>query len=79
MKCGAARTFLTQVDDREEQTIQIPPADLDYLSTNGSITVFESQEVPDLMAEAVTLLSGYTSGLERSELVALAVRMIRGV
>ena len=31
------------------------------------------------MVKAVTLLSGYASGLERSELVALAVRMIHGV
>jgi hypothetical protein len=44
-----------------------------------SIPVFESHEVLDLMEKAVTLLSGYTSGLERSELVALAVRMIHGV
>ena len=31
------------------------------------------------MEKAVTLLEHYTSGLERSELVALAVRMIHGV
>jgi hypothetical protein len=45
----------------------------------ASIPVFESHEVLDLMEKAVTLLSGYTAGLERSELVALAVRMIHGV
>ncbi len=45
----------------------------------ASIPVFEAHEVLDLMEKAVTLLSGYTSGLERSELVALAVRMIHGV
>ncbi len=45
----------------------------------ASIPVFDSHEVLDLMEKAVTLLSGYTSGLERSELVALAVRMIHGV
>jgi len=45
----------------------------------ASIPVFESHEALDLMEKAVTLLSGYTSGLERSELVALAVRMIHGV
>ena len=45
----------------------------------ASIPVFESHEVLDLMEKAVTLLSAYTTGLERSESVALAVRMIHGV
>jgi hypothetical protein len=45
----------------------------------ASIPVFESHEVLDLMEKAVTMLSGYTAGLERSEVVALAVRMIHGV
>ena len=45
----------------------------------ASIPVFEAHEVLDLMEKAVTLLAGYASGLERSELVALAVRMIHGV
>jgi len=44
-----------------------------------SIPVFEAHETLDLMEKAVTLLSGYAAGLERSELVALAVRMIHGV
>jgi len=45
----------------------------------ASIPVFESHEVLDLMEKGVTLLSGYATGLERSELVALAVRMVHGV
>lgn len=45
----------------------------------ASIPVFESHEVLDLMEKAVTLLFAYSTGLERSELVALAVRMIHGV
>ena len=45
----------------------------------ASIPVFEAHEVLDLMEKAVTLLSNYVTGLERSELVALAVRMIHGV
>jgi len=45
----------------------------------ASIPVFESHEVLDLMEKAVTLLFAYARGLERSELVALAVRMIHGV
>jgi hypothetical protein len=45
----------------------------------ASIPVFEAHEALDLMEKAVTLLSGYVSGLERSVLVALAVRMIHGV
>lgn len=45
----------------------------------ASIPVLESHEVLDLMEKAVTLLSSYTAGFERSELVALAVRMIHGV
>ena len=49
----------------------------------ASIPVFEAHEVLDLMEKAATLLSGYATtyatGLERSELVAMAVRMIHGV
>ena len=45
----------------------------------ASIPVFEAHEVLDLMEKAVTLLNGYATGLERSELVAIAVRMIHGV
>jgi len=49
----------------------------------ASIPVFEAHEVLDLMEKAVTLLTGYArtyaTGLERSELVAMAVRMIHGV
>jgi hypothetical protein len=45
----------------------------------ASIPVFEAHEVLDLMEKAVTLLSAYSVGLERSETVALAVRMIHGV
>ena len=45
----------------------------------ASIPVFEAHEVLDLMEKAVALLSGYARGLERSELIALAVRMIHGV
>jgi len=45
----------------------------------ASIPVFEAHEVLDLMEKAVTLLNGYATGLERSELVALAVRMVHGV
>jgi hypothetical protein len=45
----------------------------------ASIPVLESHETLDLMEKAVTLLPSYAAGLERSELVALAVRMIHGV
>jgi len=45
----------------------------------ASIPVFESHEVLDLMEKSVTILTGYAAGLERSELVALAVRMVHGV
>ena len=45
----------------------------------ASIPVFEAHEALDLMEKAVTLLTGYATGLERSHLVALAVRMIHGV
>jgi hypothetical protein len=45
----------------------------------ASIPVFEAHEVLDLMEKAVTLLSAFATGLERSEIVALAVRMIHGV
>ncbi|MCL4518339.1 MAG: hypothetical protein M1587_03995 [Thaumarchaeota archaeon] len=45
----------------------------------AAIPVFEAHEVLDLMEKAVTLLSAYSVGLERSETVALSVRMIHGV
>jgi len=45
----------------------------------ASIPVFEAHEVLDLMEKAVTMLFTYARGLERSEMVALAVRMIHGV
>lgn len=45
----------------------------------ASIPVFESHEVLDLMEKAVTILFAHARGLERSEMVALAVRMIHGV
>jgi hypothetical protein len=45
----------------------------------ASIAVFEAHEALDLMEKAVTLLSAYTRGLERSELVTLAVLMVHGV
>ena len=45
----------------------------------ASIPVFEAHEVLDLMEKAVTLLTNYVGTLERSEIVALAVRMIHGV
>jgi hypothetical protein len=45
----------------------------------ASIPVFEAHEVLDLMEKAVTLLTRYVSGLERSAQVALAIRTIHGV
>ena len=45
----------------------------------ASIPVFEAHEVLDLMEKAVTLLSAYVTQIERSQAVALAVRMIHGV
>lgn len=44
-----------------------------------SIPVFEVHEVLDLMEKAVTLLTAYVFDAQRSEVVALAVRMIHGV
>src|SRR5712692_3813704 len=37
MKCSEARTFLSQISDREEPITPVPPADLDYLSANGYV------------------------------------------
>ncbi len=45
----------------------------------ASIPVYESHEVLDLMEKAVAMLSAFGWGLERSALVALAVRMVHGV
>ena len=45
----------------------------------ASIPVFDSYEALDLMEKAVTLLTTYAAGLERAEIVALAIRMIHGV
>jgi len=45
----------------------------------ASIPTLEANESLDLMEKAYTLLGSYAAGLERSELVSLAVRMIHGV
>jgi hypothetical protein len=74
------------VDEAEEKLKYIVEQLRNYLeyplvaaAILASIPVFEAHEVLDLMEKAVTLLSNYATGLERSELIALAVRMIHGV
>ncbi len=71
------------VEDKLKYVIEQLKNYLEYPLVPGailaSIPVFESHEVLDLMEKAVTLLSAFAAGLERSELVTLAVRMIHGV
>jgi len=45
----------------------------------ASIPTLEANETLDLMEKAYSLLGSYGSGLERSELISLAVRMIHGI
>jgi hypothetical protein len=45
----------------------------------ASIPTLEANETLDLMEKAYSLLGSYASGLERSELISLAVRMIHGI
>jgi hypothetical protein len=45
----------------------------------ASIPTFEANETLDLMEKAFSLLGSFALGLERSELISLAVRMIHGI
>jgi len=45
----------------------------------ASIPTFEANEILDLMEKASFLLGSFAKGLERSEIVSLAVRMIHGI
>ena len=45
----------------------------------ASIPTLEANETLDLMEKAYSLLGAYAAGLERSELISLAVRMIHGI
>src|SRR5438309_10688675 len=76
LNVGEVEEKLKYVIEQLQNYLQYPIVAAAILA---SIPVFESHEVLDLMEKAVTLLSGYNTGLERSELVTLAVRMIHGV
>jgi len=45
----------------------------------ASIPTLEANETLDLMEKAYSLLGSYATGLERSELISLSVRMIHGI
>jgi hypothetical protein len=45
----------------------------------ASIPTLEANETLDLMEKAYSLLGSFATGLERSELISLAVRMIHGI
>ncbi|HXX87174.1 MAG TPA: hypothetical protein VEH86_01850, partial [Candidatus Acidoferrum sp.] len=45
----------------------------------ASIPTLEANETLDLLEKAYTLLGSYATGLERSELISLSVRMIHGI
>lgn len=74
---------IDEVDDKLKYIIEQLKNYLEYplvaAAILTSIPVFEAHEVLDLMQRAFTYLSGYAGMLEKSELVALAVRMIHGV
>ena len=63
MKCSAVRTFLSQINDREEPITPIALADFDYLSVNGYI-LMTSKEDYDKGANDVARLSQITTQID---------------
>ena len=70
------KTKLTIILDALKVYLEYPLVAASVLS---SIQVLEANETLDLMEKAYSLLSQYAVGLERSELLSLAVRMIHGI
>lgn len=70
------KTKLTIITDALKAYLEYP---LVAAAVLASITVLEANETLDLMEKAFFILSQYAVGLERSELLSLAVRMIHGI
>jgi hypothetical protein len=70
------RTKMTIVLDALKNYLEYPLMAAAILT---SIATLEANETLDLMEKAATLLGSVAPGLERSELVSLAVRMIHGI
>src|SRR5208337_776149 len=54
MECSDVRTFLSQIAAKSVST-QIQQADMDYLSTNGYISVMQKEEYDRALAEVSNL------------------------
>jgi len=71
------------VKDKLNKIVDALKADLQYplvaAAILASMTNLEATEALDLMEKGVTILQTYATGLGRSELVSLAVRMVHGV
>jgi len=70
------KTKLTIIVDALKAYLEYPLVAASVLS---SIQVLEANETLDLMEKAYSVLSQYATGMERSELLSLAVRMIHGM
>jgi hypothetical protein len=54
MRCNDARTFFSQIASKSVST-QISPADLNYLSSNGYVTVMQKRDYDQAQADVATL------------------------
>src|SRR5712691_10072747 len=54
MRCSDARTFFSQIASKSVST-QISPADLNYLSSNGYVTVMQKADYDQAQADVATL------------------------
>jgi hypothetical protein len=54
MRCNDARTFFSQIASKSVST-QISPADLNYLSSNGYVTVMQKSDYDQAQADVATL------------------------
>jgi hypothetical protein len=70
------RTKLTIILDALKNYLEYP---LVAGAILASIPTLEANETLDLMEKAYSLLGSFATGLERSELISLAVRMIHGI
>src|SRR3989442_1825428 len=55
MKCGDVRTFLSQLSGFQPVQMQVPQADLEYLSNNGYLSIMPKEQYDSISAEVATL------------------------
>src|SRR5438128_12189546 len=54
MKCNDARTFMSQISEKSV-TIQVQQSDVNFLSTNGYLSVMQKEDYDRALAEVANL------------------------